>query len=133
MSSLECRGVVSPVSRHRHHLIEPLERLHEPLLVHRSGSGDHPQPRHPFVDFLIGEGGEVFPRDDALLPVVLAPEADLSPDLAGGGGGVAGDNLHVDAGTEALLYGVLDILPHRVTDCDNALEGEPLEGHALAL
>ena len=130
MGLLQGRGVVGAVAGDRHHLSYALQRLHEPLFVHRSGAGNNLQVHHMFVEPSVAELLKSRTGDDVALAVGVGPESNLPANLAGCGGGVAGDNLHCYARIHALLHGCGHFLAHRVADGDDALQLEAVGGEA---
>ena len=130
MSLLQCRGVVGAVAGDRHYLSYALQRLHEPLLVHRPGAGNDLKVHHMLVEPTVAELFKSRAGDDVALAVGVGPKANLTANLAGCGGGVASDNLHCDARIHALLHGRGHFLAHRVADGDDALQLEAVGGEA---
>ncbi len=98
MGGLEGRSVVGAVAGHGHDLVVGLQGLDESLLVHRTCACDDLHVAYALAQGGVVEFGEFHTGDDvgvAVGPVV--PESYLTADLAGRAGGVAGDNLHLDA------------------------------------
>ena len=114
-------GVVHAVAGHGHDVAVGLQRLDDPDLV----LGRHPGAHADVVDLrgqlLVGHALELVTGDDP------AVDAELGGDGAGGGGVVAGDHLHRDAGRAAQPDRVAGLGAGRVDDADEGVEGEVVD------
>ena len=114
MGALEGGRVVGAVACDGHHLVVGLEGLDKAFLVERAGAGDDFEVADTLEQFLVREFLEFRAGDYVAVRVLRGPQADLSSDFAGSGGGVAGDNLDFDARVDGLAYGGWHIGPDGV-------------------
>ena len=106
MGGFEGGRIIGAVARDGHHLTFLLQSFYQSLLVHGTGAGDDFKVEDALFEFCVGEGGELGPRNLAPRIVAGLPQADLSPDFAGGARRVAGYNLDVDARVDAGFHGI---------------------------
>ena len=117
MRSLEGRCVVGAVTRDSHHFPASLQRLHETLLVHRSCPGNNLQVLYPILELFIGEFREFRACNDIAVSIHgIIPKPDLTANLLGRAGRVAGNDLHLNSGVHHLLHRHRHIRTHRVGD-----------------
>ena len=124
---LERRRIVDPVAGHRHHRAPGLQCAHHPQLVLGTGAGEH-----------IGLGGQH--RQVRIIDRVqvtafhhhrILGQAELPGDGRGGGGVVAGDHLHRDAGAAAVGDRGHRLGARWIDEADQAQEQQP--GHVVLL
>ena len=106
------RRVVHAVAGHGHDVAPRLERLDDPDLVLGRHPGDTPMSSIRSSELVVVHRVELGAGDDS--PV----EPELVADGAGGGGVVAGDHLHGDAGRRQQGDGVGGLGAWRVDDAD---------------
>ena len=133
MCALERGRVVCAVACHCHHLIVGLQSLDKAFLVHGAGTGDDLQVAHAILKPGVGDLGEFRTCDYIAFTVDgIIPETDLTPDLLGSSGGIAGDNLDLYACVDNLSDGCRHVGSNGIGDSHNAEECEVF-GHYPAL
>ena len=118
---LERRRVVDAVAGHRDDGAVGLQRAHDAQLVLGAGAGEHlglrgqrPRARHRPACVELGAGDDVR----------RVGQAELAGDRGRGGGVVAGDHLHGDAGGAAFGDRRDRLVARRVDEADDAEEHE---------
>ena len=101
-----------------------LQQLHQPLLVHGAGAGNHLQVGDTLEQLLVGEVGKLGTGDDVAVAILGLPQRNLAGYLACRSRGVARYNLHLDAGIQALGHSLGHLFAHRVGNSGHTQEGE---------
>ena len=123
MGGLQRRRVVCAVAGDSHHFTSALQGLHQALLVHRAGAGYDFELSGTFLQLGICHGGNLRAGGDVEAGVrSVIPQSCAAPYLFGGGGGVAGYNLHLYAGIQHRSDSGGNIFAHRVGDGGQAYE-----------
>ncbi len=120
------RGVIHAVARHRDDLMAAAPRPDDPQLVLRRDAGVHGDLVYLLFELLLAELVQLLAGQGQR---VLLEEAQLSGNRGGGILVVARDHNRLDAGRDALLDRLLDLLPRRIDHRNQADEGQvPFDG-----
>ena len=115
---LERGRIVDPVAGHGCDLAVGLQRSDDADLVLRRHPGTNPDRLDPPGELVVVHGIDIGAGHD------LAFDSQLTCDRPRGGGMVASDHAHADAGVVALLDGGDRFGASRVEDADESLQGE---------
>jgi hypothetical protein len=114
-SAARRRGIVDPVTGHRHHLAGSLQRAHDAQLLRGVDAGEHADLAHqPAQGGIVGR----LQFDAGCHPAMV--DAGLSGDGKCSGRVVAGDHHHPDTGTPAAGHRIGNTLAQGIGETDQA-------------